>query len=69
MDTTTDHFTPLALRVRGKDKPQLLADRNINPKISDVYNISNKWRKDNLGIRTGKELFVTGSGKTGHLAQ
>ena len=22
-----------------KDKPQLLADRNINPKISDVYNI------------------------------
>ena len=41
-----------------KDKPQLLADRNINPKISDVYNIFNKWRKDNLGIRTGKELFI-----------
>ena len=32
-----------------KDKPQILADRNINPKISDSYYI----RKDNLGIRTG----------------
>ena len=41
-----------------KNKPQLLADRNINRKISDVYNIFNKWRKDNLGIRTGKELFI-----------
>ena len=40
-----------------KDKPQLLADRNI-PKISDVYNIFNKWRKDNLGRRTGKDLFI-----------
>ena len=25
-----------------KDKPQFLADRNTNPKISDVYNIFNK---------------------------
>ena len=38
--------------------PQLLADRNINPKISDVYNIFNKWRQDHLGMRTGKELFI-----------
>ena len=38
--------------------PQLLADRNINPKISDVYNLFNKWRKNNLGVRTGKELFA-----------
>ena len=35
--------------------PQLLADRNINPKTSDVYNLFNKWRKNNLGVRTGKE--------------
>lgn len=40
------------------DNPQLLADRNINPKLSDVYNLFNKWRKDNLGVRTGKELFT-----------
>ena len=40
------------------DKPHLLADRNINPKISDVYNLFNKWRKTNLGERTGKQLFT-----------
>ncbi len=37
---------------------QLLADRNVNPKISDIYNLFNKWRKNNLGVRTGKELFA-----------
>ena len=40
------------------DNPHLLADRNINPKISDVYNLFNKWRKTNLGERTGKQLFT-----------
>ena len=38
--------------------PQLLADRNINPKTNDVYNLFNKWRNNNLGVRTGKELFA-----------
>ena len=37
---------------------QLLADRHINPKISDVYNLFNKWRKSNLGVRTGKQMFT-----------
>ena len=37
---------------------QLLADRNVNPKISDVYNLFNKWRKCNLGVRTGKQMFT-----------
>ena len=37
---------------------QLLADRHVNPKISDVYNLFNKWRKSNLGVRTGKQLFT-----------
>ena len=37
---------------------KLLADRNVNPKISDIYNLFNKWRKSNLGVRTGKELFI-----------
>jgi hypothetical protein len=40
------------------DDPQLLADRNTNPKLSDVYNLFNKWRKNNLGVRTGKQLFT-----------
>ena len=40
------------------DNPQLLADRSINPKLSDVYNLFNKWRKSNLGVCTGKELFT-----------
>ena len=40
------------------DTPQLIADRNINPKLSDVYNLFNKWRKNNLGECTGKELFT-----------
>ena len=30
----------------------------MNPKISDVYNLFNKWRKFNLGVRTGKQLFT-----------
>ena len=37
---------------------QLLADRHVNPKISDIYNLFNKWRKSNLGVRTGKQLFT-----------
>ena len=40
------------------DDSKLLADRSINPKISDVYNLFNKWRKSNLGVRTGKQLFT-----------
>ena len=40
------------------DDPHLLADRNKNPKISDVYNLFNRWRKTNLGERTGKQLFT-----------
>ena len=40
------------------DDPKLLADRNVNPKITDVYNLFNKWRKSNLGVRTGKQLFT-----------
>jgi len=39
------------------DNPHLLADRSINPKLSDVYNLFNKWRT-NLGERTGKQLFI-----------
>ena len=40
------------------DSPQLVADRHSNPKLSDVYNLFNKWRKCNIGLRTGKQLFV-----------
>ena len=40
------------------DNPKLLADRNVNPKISDVYNLFNKWRKCNLGVRSGKQSFT-----------
>ena len=36
------------------DNPHLIADRNINPKISDLFN---KWRKTNFG-GTGKQLFT-----------
>ena len=39
------------------DNPHVLADRSLNPKISDVYNLFNKWRKTNLGKRTGLDLF------------
>ena len=37
---------------------QLLADRHVNPKISDIYSLFKKWRKFNLGIRTGKRMFT-----------
>ena len=40
------------------DSPQALADRSMNPKLSDVYNLLNKWRKTNLGQRTGLHLFA-----------
>ena len=40
------------------DNPHLLADRSINPKLSDVYNLFNKWRKTNLRECTGKQLFI-----------
>ena len=38
--------------------PHVLADRHENPKVSDVYNLFNKWRKCNLGVKAGKELFT-----------
>ncbi len=44
--------------VTYSDEPQLIADRNTNPKKSDVYNLFNKWRKSNVGVRTGKQLFT-----------
>ena len=37
---------------------QLLADRNVNPKISDVYNMFNKWRKSNLGANSTGPKYV-----------
>ena len=43
MDTTVDHFTPLALRVRGKKDTVCLLDlRNvyIEEGISDVVSLS-----------------------------
>ena len=40
------------------DDRKLLAERNVNLKVSDVYNLLNKWRKSNLGVRTGKNLFT-----------
>ena len=36
------------------DNPQALVDRNINPKVSDVYNV---WWKTNLGARNGKDVY------------
>ena len=49
-----EYETTLMLKM---DNPQVLADRNINPKVSDVYNIFNVWRKTNLGARNGKDVF------------
>lgn len=40
------------------DEPHLIADRSVNPKVSDVYNLFNKWRKSNIGVRIGKQLFT-----------
>ena len=40
------------------DEADLIADRSSNPKLSDVYNLFNKWRKCNIRARTGKYLFV-----------
>ena len=43
--------------------PHILADRHENPKVSDVFNLFNKWRKCNLGVKSGKELYTTLEGK------
>ena len=40
------------------DETDLIADRSSNPKLSDVYNLFNKWRKCKIGARTGKYLFA-----------
>ena len=40
------------------DDPHLIADRNTNPKKSDIYNLSSKWRQCNIGVGTGKRLFT-----------
>ena len=35
----------------------ILADRSLNPKCKDVYNLFSKWRKENLGVKDGKETY------------
>ena len=41
-----------------KEEPNLLADRSINPKLSDIYNLFDKCRKSSLSISSGKRLFT-----------
>ena len=40
------------------DETDLIADRSSNPKLSDISNLFNKWRKCNIGAQTGKYLFA-----------
>ena len=40
------------------EETNILADRSRNPKVSDVYNLFHKWRKSNLGVRSGKQSFT-----------
>ena len=40
-----------------EDNPAVLADRYVNPKKKDVYNLFDKWRKKNLGIKNGREMY------------
>ncbi len=35
----------------------ILADRYINPKRKDIYNLFSTWRKENLGIKDGSEMY------------
>ena len=49
-----EYETTLMLKI---ETPQALADRSINPKVSEVYNIFNVWRKTNLGAKNGKYVF------------
>ena len=49
-----EYETTLMLKI---ETPQALADKSINPKVSDVYNIFNVWRKTNLGAENGKYVF------------
>ena len=49
-----EYETTLMLKM---ENPQALADRNINPKVSDVYNILIVWRKTNLEARNRKDVF------------
>ena len=39
-----------------KEEPNLIADRSNNPKLR--YNLFDKWRKSNISVRSGKQLFT-----------
>ena len=51
----SDHSTAVIIYTLSiHNHKQALADRNINPNVSDVYNV---WGKTNLGARNGKDVF------------
>ena len=39
-----------------KEEPNLIADRSNNLKL--IYNLFDKWRKSNISVRSGKQLFT-----------
>ena len=41
----------------SQETPCALADRSLNPKHKDVYNLFSKWRKENLGVKDGREMY------------
>ena len=41
----------------SQETPCALADRSLNPKRKDVYNLFSKWRKENLGVKDGREMY------------
>ena len=49
MDTTTDHFTPLALRVRG-NKIKNMKDKITKLTESEGVNVESDFHKDMLSI-------------------
>ena len=58
MDINTDHFTPLALRVRGNDRNEC----NLHNRVQKIY-IKTEFIAINS---TNTLLYVTGHGKRDH---
>ena len=54
---STAHFEFETQLLLTSESTETVADRATNLKVKDVYNMYQRWVKQNLGARNGKEMF------------
>ena len=65
MDTNTDHFTPLALRVRGKNMDKYGTDRTLFQGSNEIFQMPSNEMILSSASRAAMLGFLPAEGETG----